>query len=103
MGFPGEFEMGLYKQKARLAEQKAEESNLCKVTCIDNGDTFCVNKNDLTSNPVCCPKECEDPDNDNKNACSGTLKALGTHVCSDEFTDARDEFKYLLCPREDME
>jgi hypothetical protein len=67
MGFPGEFEMGLYKKRARLEEQKAPESNLCKVTCIDRGDVFCVNKKDLKSNPVCCPKECEDPDNDNKN------------------------------------
>lgn len=24
-------------------------------------------------------------------------------MCSDEFPDARDEFKYLLCPHEEME
>ena len=103
MGFPGEFEMGLYKKRARLASDDAPKSNLCKTTCIDNGDIFCVNKNDLKSNPVCCPKDCADPDNDNKNACSNTLTALGNHVCSDEFSTARDEFKYLLCPREEME
>lgn len=95
--------MGLYKKKSRLKEQNAANSNMCKQTCIDVGDTFCVSKEDLTSNPVCCPKDCEDPDNDNKNACSETLKALKTHVCSDEFPDGRDEFKYMLCPREDME
>lgn len=103
MGFPGEFEMGLYKKRARLASDDAPKSNLCKTTCIDNGDIFCVNKNDLKSNPVCCPKDCADPDNDNKNACSNTLTALGNHVCSDEFPTARDEFKYLLCPQEEME
>lgn len=103
MGFPGEFETGLYKKKARLASDNAPNSNLCKATCIDNGDVFCVSKDDLKSNPVCCPKDCEDPQKADVNSCSNTLKALGGHVCSDEFPDARDEFKYLLCPREDMD
>lgn len=103
MGFPGEFEMGLYKKKARDATLEANNANLCKTTCIDKGDVFCVNANDLESNPVCCPKECEDPDNNNKNQCSHALTTLGSHVCSDQFPKARDEFKYLLCPREDMD
>lgn len=95
--------MGLYKKKARDATLEANNANLCKTTCIDKGDVFCVNANDLESNPVCCPKECEDPDNNNKNQCSHALTTLGSHVCSDQFPKARDEFKYLLCPREDMD
>lgn len=104
MGFSAQgFDTGLYLKRSRLSKDNAPNSNRCKVNCIDQGDIFCVDKYDLKSKPVCCPQECNDPDNNNVNMCSATLKALGSHVCSDQFTASRDEFKYLLCPRENMD
>lgn len=103
MGQPGDFSKGLYQEKSRLISKKAPNSNLCKTTCIDRGDIFCVNKNDLKSDPVCCPKECGDESKGVKNQCSNTLITLGKHICTDQFTQARDEFKYLVCPPEEME
>lgn len=102
MAFEGDG-AGLYKKRSRLQIEQAPQSNLCKATCLDRGDVFCVDKKDLMSNPICCPKECEDPNKNGVNQCSQILKQTKSHVCSDQFTKAREEFKYLLCPREDME
>lgn len=93
---------GLYGLRRRLSSDPPE-SNLCASTCLDVGDVFCVNKNDLQSDPVCCPKECAG--DDGVNQCAKSLSALN-HVCSDSFVNsdkARDEFKYMLCPREGMD
>lgn len=95
------FDGGTFGAEKRPSADKAEFSNLCKSTCIDKGDVFCVSKSDLTSLPACCPKTCEDPGDSNENACSKTLKGLGDHICSDQISLARDEMKYLLCPPND--
>lgn len=89
------FEGGTYTFAKRPSAENAENSNLCKSTCIDRGDVFCVSKKDLTSFPACCPKECEEGGD---NVCSKALKSIGDYVCSDQITLARDEMKYLLCP-----
>jgi len=48
MGFSAEgYDTGLYFKKQRLAKDNAPNSNRCKVNCIDQGDIFCVDKNDL--------------------------------------------------------
>lgn len=43
------YETGIYFRRSRLASDNAPNSNRCKKNCIDKGDIFCVNKNDLES------------------------------------------------------
>jgi len=65
---------GNFNGRKRLVSDEAPESNLCKTTCIDRGDIFCVNKKDLISDPVCCPRKCNDPNKGGVNECAEALR-----------------------------
>lgn len=57
---------------------------------------MCVSKDDLQSQPVCCPAQCKVG---STNLCTEALAT--THICSDHpsLAKARDELVHTLCPR----